>query len=183
MPNVPSHLDIPRFAHGWQNIEDWIDTFHKTLQRQWTMLIQAYNALVKIDTAANMPSVPYLDEIIFYEQDTGRSYVAVSGNWQHLAPWSGRTVSANAGYTMQGNDAVVLGSASSSTSITITILNGASYTSRIRCIKKVDSSVQSVFVLPSSGTIDGAASRNLSSQYQAVIFTSDGTDLHVVSTS
>lgn len=158
-------------------------SFYKTTAAQWIRLVQVVNGLLHVDTAANMPSSPLLDEILFYEQDTGRSYVAVSGNWIHLSPWSGRTVSTSASYTMEPTVAVVLGSASASASITITVPNGSTYTSRIRCVKKVDSTAQSVFVLPSSGTIDGAASRNLSTQYQTVIFTSDGTDLHLVSTT
>ena len=179
MPNVPTHLDIPRFATARQNLDEWVSTLHRTLQRQWTMMTQAYNALLKVDTAANRPSVPYLDEILFYEQDTGRSYIAVSGNWQHLSPWSGRTVSVAVAYTMQGNDAITLVNATSA-AVSITVNNGSSYGSRIRSVKKTDSSLNTVYIVPSSGSIEGGASYNLPRQYDSAVFTSDGTDLWLV---
>lgn len=182
MPNLPLHLDIPRFTHDPKNVESWIDTFHKTLQRQWTMMVQAYNALMKIDTAANMPSTPYLDEIQFYESDTGRSYLAVSGNWITLTGWTGNTATYTVSATMEPTHATALVDATSS-AVTVTVNNGSSYKHRVRCVKKIDSTANSVYVLPSSGTIDGAVSRNLSVQYQTILFTSDGTNLYLVSTT
>lgn len=176
MPNIPSHFDLPRFAH--KDIETWIDTFHKTMQRQWTMMTQAYNALLHVDTAANMPATPMLDETLWYEQDTGRSYVAVSGNWVHLSPWSGRTVNVSTNtYTLGSTDAVILADATSA-AITITAPVTAS---RIRCVKKTDSSLNTVYVVPASGTIDGAVSKNISTAYGTLMFTGDGTNLYLVS--
>src|SRR3990167_6860111 len=126
MPNLPAHLEVARVEQDPKNFGVYTQAFHKVLQRQWTNLIQVVNATLHVDTAANMPSTPVLDEILFYEQDTGRSYVAVSGNWIHLSPWSGRTVAVSTAYTMASTDAVVLGSASASVDITITVSPTAS---------------------------------------------------------
>lgn len=179
MPNIPSHFDLPRFGH--KNIEQWIDTFHKVIQRQWTMMTQAYNALLRVDTAANMPSVPFLDEIQFYEHDTGRSYIAVSGNWVLLNGWSGRTVTVSGStYTMAPTDAIVLANAAGN-SVTITVNNGSSYASRIRSVVKVDTSGNAVYIVPSSGLINGAVSSNTTVAYSGIVFTSDGTNLYTVS--
>lgn len=51
---------------------------------------------------------------------------------------------------------------------------------RMVTLKKVDSSANVVTIEPASGTIDGAASISLTSQYQSRTFLSDGTNYHIV---
>ena len=179
MPNVPSHLDLPRFAHLKQNIEEWVDVFHKTLQRQWTQATQAYNAVWKTSLASERPSTPLLDEAAWYESDTGRLFYAVSGVWVQLGGWSGNTTSTSSNYTMLATDAIVLVDASGGNR-TVTVNNGSTYTSRIRAIKKVESSSNTVSVVPSSGSIEGAATYVLTTT-EGIAFTSDGSNLWAVS--
>jgi hypothetical protein len=47
-------------------------------------------------------------------------------------------------------------------------------------IKKVDSGVGVITISPSSGTIDGAASKTLTSQYDSLTITSDGTNFFII---
>lgn len=179
MPNIPSHLDLPRFSHLKQNIDEWVDVFHKTLQRQWTAATQAYNAILRISTAADRPSTPLLDEALWYESDTGRSFIAQNGAWRIFNGFTGATTSTSVSYTMLFSDGIVLANATSG-AVVVTANNGSTYTSRIRAVKKVDSSGNAVTVAGSSGQIDGSASYSLASQWDAITFTSDGTDLFVI---
>jgi hypothetical protein len=81
---------------------------------------------------------------------------------------------------MLAADAIVLVNATSG-NLVVTINNGLSYTSRIRAVKKVDATANTVTITPSSGLIDGAATRVVTNNQDAVIFTSDGTDLFIIS--
>ena len=47
-------------------------------------------------------------------------------------------------------------------------------------IKKIDSSINSVTILPASGTIDGASSKVLTLQYDYKVITSDGTNYFII---
>jgi len=50
----------------------------------------------------------------------------------------------------------------------------------VAVIKKIDSSANTVTVLPTSGTIDGAASKVLFSQYQSVTIVCDGSNYFII---
>lgn len=179
MPNIPQHFDFPRFAHAKAGLDEWVDVFHKMLERQWGIAVQAYNAVLRTSVTADRPSTPFLDEALWFESDTGRLYIAVGGVWQILTGWTGNTTSTSVSYTMLSSDGVILANATSG-AIVVTPNNGTTYTSRIRAVKKVDVSGNVVYIQPSSGLIEGASQYALSAQWDAATFTSDGTNLFVV---
>lgn len=143
------------------------------------MVVQSVNALLKISVASDRPSTPMLDEALWYESDTGRSFIGVNGVWVQFNGFTGNTTSTSVSYTMLSSDGVVLGNATSGV-VVVTVNNGSTYTSRIRAVKKVDSSGNAVTITPSSGLIDGAATYSLGAQWDAATFTSDGTDLFIL---
>ena len=161
-------------------METWSHSFYKVLQTQWVRLLSTVNALVKIDTAANRPATPFLNEILFYEQDTGRSYVAVSGNWIVLTGWAGTTVSTTSSMTIGPTHATVLADATSGALI-ITVPSTS--TGRTYAVKKVDATANIVYVQPSVGSIDGAASKNVAANYDTILVTAYANNLYMVSTS
>ena len=179
MPEVPQHFDFPRFSHAKQSIDEWIDVFHKMLERQWTAAVQAYNAILKISTATDRPSVPFLDEALWYESDTGRSFIGVNGVWQAFSGLTGNTTTTSVSYTMLATDAIVLADTTTA-ALVVTANNGPTYAHRIRAVKWSAGS-NGVTIWPSSGTIDGNPSFATSSLYDSILFTSDGTNLHIIS--
>lgn len=82
-------------------------------------------------------------------------------------------------YTMVSTDHTILANATSG-AFAVTLPAVASTTGYEFQIKKTDSSANSVTVTPASGTIDGAASFVLTSQYQSVSVTSDGTNWWII---
>lgn len=94
---------------------------------------------------------------------------------------TGSTLTKTASYTMNGNDAILLVNASSA-SVVILVDQGTQYVGRVRAVKKMDSTANPVTVIPTSGNIEGLATRVLSTQYKAITFVSDGTDLWLLNT-
>ena len=62
----------------------WLNSFESAIQRLWTSLVFVVNALSRTDTAANKPTTPELNDILFTETDTNQTYVAVAGAWKSL---------------------------------------------------------------------------------------------------
>jgi len=52
-------------------------------------MIQTLNALSRVYTAANKPTTPDLDHILFTASDTDRTYVAVNGAWKEVGRLAG----------------------------------------------------------------------------------------------
>lgn len=180
IPNLPQSFDFTRFTLTKENATEWARQFGVALSRQWTQLTQALNAVWKISLASERPSTPFLDEAAWYESDTGRVFFASSGAWVVLNGFTGATTSTSSSYTMLATDAIVLVNATGGNRV-VTVNNGSTYTSRIRAVKKTDTSANTVTITPSSGTIDGAATFVVTNNQDGVLFTSDGTDLHIIS--
>lgn len=86
-------------------------------------------------------------------------------------------VSVSTSSTLSDSNKVALVSAASG-SVTVTLpspKNGLTVN-----VKKVDSSGYTVVVSPPSGTIDGAASKTISSQWDSLTITSDGTNWFLI---
>ena len=79
--------------------------------------------------------------------------------------------------TLTNANSIVLVNASGA-SRTVTL--PAPTSGKIFNIKKTDSSVNTVVISPSSGTIDGAASKSLVAQYDSLTITSDGTNFFII---
>jgi len=173
MPNLPQTFDLPRDIPSWENLA-------RVWMRHWTFLTQVVNSLLKNDTYANRSATPFFDETQFYATDTGVSYIGQSGTWQVLMGWTGTVTStATTPYTLAVTDGTVLVDATAGNKV-VNVSQGAAYTGRIWCVKKVDSSGNTVTITPASGTIDGTATKVLSVQYQSRIFISDGTNYHIL---
>lgn len=86
-------------------------------------------------------------------------------------------VSVSTNTTLTTGNTVVLVSASSGTR---TITLPAPTAGKIVIIKKTDSSVNTVVISPPSGTIDGAASKSLLTQYDSLTIASDGTNFFII---
>jgi len=84
-----------------------------------------------------------------------------------------------AAYTLTATDSVILADATSA-AFTVTLPSAAGIAGRQYTIKKVDSSANAVTIASAAGNIDGAATKILSAQWQAVRVVSDGGNWFVV---
>ncbi|MCD6123798.1 polymer-forming cytoskeletal protein, partial [bacterium] len=84
-----------------------------------------------------------------------------------------RTVNSNV--TLTATDYTVLANGT----ITITLPAASSYPGKVYVIKNIGTGT--VTVSPSSGTIDGASSKTLSSQYYSIMVQSDGSNWYIIS--
>lgn len=94
----------------------------------------------------------------------------VDGLYADVQSYSVNTTLTNA------NSVVLVNASGGSRTITLP----APARGKIFNIKKTDSSLNTVVISPPSGTIDGAASRTLSFQYDSVMITSDGTNFFLI---
>lgn len=85
-------------------------------------------------------------------------------------------VSKTTTYTAVAGDLILADATSGAFTITAPVLTAA----QTFTVKKVDSSVNAVTVVPTSGTVDGGPSVALISQYQSRAFVGDGTNLYLV---
>lgn len=175
MPNIPQNLDFPRVT-ATAKLEEWTQAFHKVLQRQWTMMAQALNAVWKVDTLVNRSSVPLLDEAAFYARDEGVTYLGVQGAWRVLTGWSGTVASITSSSTIVADIGTVLVNATSG-NVTVSL---STIAARVFAVKRTDSSANSIFVQAISGTIDGATSSLLVNQYDGIMVISDGSNLFIL---
>ena len=173
MPNVPQSFDAP---HGTLTAE----SLARILGRQWTVIAQVLNATLKIDTAANRSSTPFVDESLFYASDTGILSIGVDGVWQLLSGVTGTvTTTTTTPYTILATDETILIDATAGNK-TVTVSQGTSYKGRIWSVKKIDASANTVTIDPATGNIDGVATKVLSAQWASATFTSDGTDYFIL---
>lgn len=92
----------------------------------------------------------------------------------------GRVVSKTANYTAMDDDFVILCDATSG-AITVTLPTAAGRKGKAFCIKKIDSSANTVTIDGNaSETIDGATTKVLSTQYSAKWIISDGANWVVI---
>lgn len=82
-------------------------------------------------------------------------------------------------YTLTATDSVLLADATS-TAFTVTLPSAMGIAGRQYTIKKVDSSANAVTIASVVGNIDGAATKVLLAQWQAVRVVSDGINWYVV---
>jgi hypothetical protein len=82
-------------------------------------------------------------------------------------------------YTATGSDSLILGNATSA-AFTVTLPNASGRTGRLYTVKKTDSSANAVTVATGGGTIDGASTQSLASQWAKLTVISDGTNWFVV---
>jgi len=85
------------------------------------------------------------------------------------------TVSSNTTLT-NGYTAVLVNASAGTRTITLP----APTSGKVFHIKKIDSSLNAVTISPPSGTIDGAASKSLASQYSSLTIISDGTNFFLI---
>ena len=84
--------------------------------------------------------------------------------------------SKTANYVATSGDLVLMDASGGNRTVTLpAVASGAVCTA-----KKTDSSANTVTVSPASGTIDGAASKVISTQYESYDFVSDGTNWFIV---
>ncbi len=84
-----------------------------------------------------------------------------------------------AAYALTTTDSVILADATSA-AFTVTLPSAVGIAGRQYTIKKVDSLANAVTIASASGTIDGATTKALSAQWQAVRVVSDGANWFVV---
>ena len=90
MPNLPQVAQLPPPAGPAEaDLRQWSLGFTSAFVRLWIGLVHVVNALCKVDTAANRPSTPELNETFFYEHDTERLRIGVSGVWEHVGRLTG----------------------------------------------------------------------------------------------
>lgn len=82
-------------------------------------------------------------------------------------------------YTADIFDHVILADATSA-ALTINFPNASGLTGRVYEIKKIDSTANAITVGTGGGSIDGAASKSLTTQYQSIKAISDGTNWFVI---
>ena len=83
-------------------------------------------------------------------------------------------------YTQNQNDAIILADATAG-SITITLLPALEWEQKRLTVKKIDSSGNSVVVDASGAeTIDGAANKSTSTQYNSYDFVSEGGQVFII---
>lgn len=115
------------------------------------------------------------DGRIIYNSTTSRLELYKISSWQSIMELAVNTYSTNT--TLSSTNQVVLVNAASA-SVTITL---PSPVAGVRFyIKKIDTSLNTVTVTPSSGTVDGAANRVISMPYSSVTVTSDGTNFWLI---
>lgn len=85
------------------------------------------------------------------------------------------TVSTNITLSNQDNIVLATGGAAG-----ITVNLPSPLAGKIFNIKKVDAGVGVITISPTSGTIDGAASKTVTSQYDSLTITSDGINFFII---
>lgn len=75
----------------------WAESFTRAFARLWTTLTYVLNALCKVDTLANRPATPTLDEIFYFADNSKELFVADSGAWQMVGPRRGSATIAASG--------------------------------------------------------------------------------------
>ena len=89
MPSLPQHPQLPPEPGGTTPIERWAASFQRAFQRMWTSALYVLNALCKIDTLANRPTLPDLNEIFFYETNSKALSIGSAGVWEQVGPRRG----------------------------------------------------------------------------------------------
>lgn len=89
IPGLPQHPQIPPEPTGSEPIVRWGVSFQRAFQRLWTSTVYVINAICKIETLANRPSTPDLDETFFYESDSKALSVGSAGAWVQVGPRRG----------------------------------------------------------------------------------------------
>ena len=79
-------------------------------------------------------------------------------------------------YTASSGDCVLVDASSGNITITLPEPSKATQVN----IKKIDSSMNVVTVIPNGGSIDGETSKEISTQYESYLFISDGTNWYIV---
>lgn len=147
--------------------------------------------LIRDTDASKSNYEPYTDAL-FYATDTETMWIGDGSTWTELPWWSATPnfdsaqVNGNSVKTDVATTTTQTGAYTASTDETVLAdASGAAFTvtlpppdnSTFVTVKKVDSSSNAVTVAtPNTETIDGASSVSLSSQYDMVTVTSDGTN-------
>jgi hypothetical protein len=96
-------------------------------------------------------------------------YLADGSNWRRTAPISDQIVSVSSSYTVGTYDQIVVANGT----LTVTLPSASATPGKVYTVKNIGSGT--VTVTPTSGTVDGAVSGTLSSQYAVARYVSDGT--------
>lgn len=143
-------------------------------------MIQTLNALSRVDTAANKTATPDLDHIFFTESDTGLVFVAVAGEWRLINGSTGTARTITSTDTAAATDYVILADATSG-AITVNLLTAVGRNGKVYAVKKIDASANAVTVdTAGTETIDGAATKVLSTQYASTMLVSNNANWFVI---
>lgn len=82
MPNLSMHLQLPALPNTADaEVRAWAESLTRVLDYSWQGMIYVLNALLTVDTLANRPATPEIDQILFMASDTGELFAAVDGAW------------------------------------------------------------------------------------------------------
>ena len=111
--------------------------------------------------------------------DNGRDFSQINGS-ASATNFINTGISTQAAvYSTTTNDRTILANATTA-AFTVTLVTPVGNQGLIQTVKKIDASVNVVTITPAAGTIDGAASTTISTQYGAVTVQSDGTNYWVL---
>ena len=95
MPSLPQQPQLPATATPETPEGRWITSFVKSFQQLYFQLTYVLNTMCRVDTLANRPATPALNETLFIPSDTSQLYGAVAGAWVNVGPRRGLTAIGN----------------------------------------------------------------------------------------
>ena len=91
MANIPQKTMHPKPPNlEVKDLVRWATGSMNQLFQLLVTVIRTLNATVRSNVAANRPTVPALNEITYYSNDSGQGWVAINGAWKNIAPRRGR---------------------------------------------------------------------------------------------
>jgi len=95
MPSLPQQPQLPATATPETPEGRWITSFVKSFQQLYFQLTYVLNTMCRVDTLANRPATPVLNETFFIPSNTSQLYAAVSDAWVNVGPRRGLTAIGN----------------------------------------------------------------------------------------
>ena len=89
MPSLPQQPQLPATATPETPEGRWITSFVKSFQQLYFQLTYVLNTMCRVDTLANRPATPTLNETFFIPSNTSQLYAAVSDAWVNVGPRRG----------------------------------------------------------------------------------------------
>ena len=89
MPALPQQPQLPATSTSESPEGRWITSFVKSFQQLWFQLTYVLNTMLHVDTLANRPATPVLDETFFIASNTQQLFGASAGAWVNVGPRRG----------------------------------------------------------------------------------------------